>query len=333
MTVKQIVVSQEHVLQANELNSSSHISGSGEIGRRTALRWLRPKGHGSSSLPFRTIKPHTPHQYSKENLSEAIAQSHSWGQVCKLFGVDADGSMPGYFSKLAKKWEISYQHFRRHRYTQEQLATVVAASQTWADVCLALQVDPRNSSQGYLSKLAKSWGIDSSHFRGQGWAAKTASNRKKTVEEYLILDGPKTKNTKIVQLLIGSGRKQKRCEWCGGTEWFGMEIILELDHINRNIRDFRLENLQLLCPTCHAYKTLADRGCINLSVEFTSRPQSISQDRGGQTLSGHHSEPPGVPSCSLGCGVSSEYGQGKQQPHPHRAIAFVQSDAASSLMR
>ena len=30
------------------------MSGSGEIGRRTALRWLRPQGHGSSSLPFRT---------------------------------------------------------------------------------------------------------------------------------------------------------------------------------------------------------------------------------------------------------------------------------------
>ena len=31
----------------------------GEIGRRTALRWLRPQGHGGSSPPFRTIDPQT----------------------------------------------------------------------------------------------------------------------------------------------------------------------------------------------------------------------------------------------------------------------------------
>jgi hypothetical protein len=31
-------------------------SGSGEIGRRTALRWLRPQGHEGSSPPFRTTE-------------------------------------------------------------------------------------------------------------------------------------------------------------------------------------------------------------------------------------------------------------------------------------
>ena len=36
------------------------------------------------------------------------------------------------------------------------------------------------------------------------------------------------------------------------TEWQGKPIPLELHHINGDNTDNRLENLQLLCPNCHA---------------------------------------------------------------------------------
>jgi predicted HNH restriction endonuclease len=40
-----------------------------------------------------------------------------------------------------------------------------------------------------------------------------------------------------------------RCEL---TEWLGQPIPLELHHVNGERTDHRLENLQLLCPNCHA---------------------------------------------------------------------------------
>lgn len=52
--------------------------------------------------------------------------------------------------------------------------------------------------------------------------------------------------------LLEEGVKTARCEGCGGDEWRGAPIPLELDHINGDRRDHRLENLRLLCPNCHA---------------------------------------------------------------------------------
>ena len=43
-----------------------------------------------------------------------------------------------------------------------------------------------------------------------------------------------------------------KCKKCGIKEWNKKEIALELDHINGDGHDHRLENLRFLCPNCHS---------------------------------------------------------------------------------
>jgi len=43
-----------------------------------------------------------------------------------------------------------------------------------------------------------------------------------------------------------------RCEGCGLSEWRGQEIPIDLHHIDGNSDNNTDENLQLLCPNCHA---------------------------------------------------------------------------------
>ena len=43
-----------------------------------------------------------------------------------------------------------------------------------------------------------------------------------------------------------------KCWHCGLSEWLNGLLVLELDHINGDNRDHRIENLRYLCPNCHS---------------------------------------------------------------------------------
>ncbi len=52
--------------------------------------------------------------------------------------------------------------------------------------------------------------------------------------------------------IVRSGLKPKLCEVCGIASWNGRSITLALHHVNGDRYDNRIQNLQLLCPSCHS---------------------------------------------------------------------------------
>ena len=79
-----------------------------------------------------------------------------------------------------------------------------------------------------------------------------------TFKQPVPLEDVLTGNAKILSSyhlkdrLIKEGYKEKKCERCGLTEWLGEPIPLHLHHKDGNHDNNLMNNLEILCPNCHA---------------------------------------------------------------------------------
>lgn len=78
------------------------------------------------------------------------------------------------------------------------------------------------------------------------------SKLRQSLNDYL--ENSKSPQTnKIRRKILEEKVKPHQCECCKNTEWLGNPIPLELHHVDGNKKNNSLDNLQLLCPNCHAF--------------------------------------------------------------------------------
>ena len=72
------------------------------------------------------------------------------------------------------------------------------------------------------------------------------------LSELLVEDRNAGNGGRIKRRLIDEGLLVDVCSLCGQRpEWDNRPLVLQLDHRNGNPRDWRIENLRVLCPNCH----------------------------------------------------------------------------------
>lgn len=145
---------------------------------------------------------------------------------------------------------------KNKRYTDEEFINAIKSSYSIREALIKLGLKGSGGNYKLAKRRTILLGIDTSHLTGQGHLRGKTHNwaKKIPLSEILVenLIQHSFCSSKLKQRLFKEGRLENKCYKCGLTNWLGQSLSLELEHINGNSFDNRIENLIILCPNCHA---------------------------------------------------------------------------------
>lgn len=143
-----------------------------------------------------------------------------------------------------------------YKLTDEEFVDLVKSSLNTSEVLFKLGYTTKGNSWGYsqVKQRMIDLNLSGKDFRGKTVAA-AINDSKKINKDKLFCKGSKHARNILRKTIIQENLIPYKCAICGITEWQGKTLSLELDHINGENNDNRLENLRFLCPNCHSQTT------------------------------------------------------------------------------
>lgn len=143
---------------------------------------------------------------------------------------------------------------RKRSWTVNDLIDVVERSYSYRQVLIGLKLKEAGGNYEQVKKYILEQELDISHFKGKGWSAGLSGvGRPRVLLENILNSKTPFQSFKLKKRLFQEGLKNEKCEQCGWAQKTEEGYVpLELDHINGNRNDNRLENLRVLCPNCHS---------------------------------------------------------------------------------
>lgn len=140
-----------------------------------------------------------------------------------------------------------------------EIILAVKNSDSLASALKKLNIFKNGSSAGYsfLKRKIKELNLDISHFMGKAWSKGKSIFSDERVKGKLLVEEIFKENSiasrsRVRDLLISENLIPYECVCGCDGKWGEKTISLDLHHMNGKRRDNRIQNLQFLCPNCHA---------------------------------------------------------------------------------
>lgn len=182
-----------------------------------------------------------------------------------------------------------------YQFTPSELQKLLDESNSYSDLLRKIDMNPKGDNPKTLKKIIAELNLDetklklnrSNLYRNN---AKVTHKKVKIPIEDIIMNNkyPNYQTSSLLKRLIQEGYKEYKCERCGLTEWQEEPIPLQLHHKDGVHTNNLLNNLEVLCPNCHA---LTDTYCGKNLKKKKKKNTKIKKEK-KQTNSNRIKDPP-----------------------------------------
>jgi len=150
---------------------------------------------------------------------------------------------------------------KKRSWSKQQLVDSVKKATSIRQLLKLLGLKEAGGNYKQINKYLKEYQLNTHHFRGQAWnRGLIGIGKPRLMLSQILIKDSNYQSHKLKKRLFAVGLKKQNCEICGwARQAIDGRIPLELDHINGDSHDNRLENLRILCPNCHSLQ-LTHRG-------------------------------------------------------------------------